>query len=71
MDVGQIEGDGLQGQIDLPGHQIQVVEVGRQPQIGIAAALVGRQDQFPAVYLELHEAQAGGLVGLHVGGTEE
>lgn len=39
--VAEVEGDRLQGQIDLPGHQVQVVYVGRKSEVGIGTALVG------------------------------
>lgn len=71
MHVAEVEGDRLQGQIDLPGHQVQVVYVGRKSEVGVGTALVGRQHQLAAVDLKLHEAEARCLIGLCAGGSEE
>lgn len=67
VDVAKEEGDGLQGQVYLARHQVEVVDVRGQAEVGIGAALVGGYYQLPIVNLELHEAQAGCLVALGVG----
>ena len=71
MDVAQVERDGVQGQVYLPGHEVEVVDVRREAEAGIAAALVGRQHQLAAVYLELHQAETRCLVGLRTRLAEE
>lgn len=71
MHIAQVERDGLQRQIYLPGHQVEMIEVGRQSKVGIGTALVGRQYQFPVLYLELHQTKAWGLVAFRVRGTKE
>ncbi len=67
MYIAQIQGDRLQGKFYLPGHQVQVVNVGRQSEVRIAAALVGGQNQFTTVQLELYQTQTGCLVALGTG----
>lgn len=62
MYISQKEGDRLQGKFYLPCHQVQVVNIGRQPEVRVAAALVGRQNQFPVIQLELYQTQAGCLI---------
>lgn len=71
MHITDVERYGLKGQLYLPCHEIQMVEVSWQSKVGIAATLISRQDQFAFLYLELHQTQARGLVGLHPSGTEE
>nr|DAQ36156.1 MAG TPA: hypothetical protein [Caudoviricetes sp.] len=71
MYIAQVEGDRLQGKFYLPGHQVQVVNVGRQSEVRITAALVGGQNQFTTVQLELHQTQAGRLVAFRTGLTQE
>lgn len=71
MHITEVEGNRLQGQIDLPGHQVEVIDVGGQPEVGVGTALVGRHHQLAAVDLELHEAEARRLIGLRIGGAEE
>ncbi len=55
----------------MPGHKVEVVYVGRQPEIGVGAALVGGHHQFAVLDLELNERQAWGLVALCLGRSEE
>lgn len=69
--VAQKQGDGLQRQFYLTRHQIKVVDVRRQAQTGIAAALVGRNNHAAVLYLELHQRQAWLLVGLRTRLTEK
>ena len=71
MYIAQVEGDRLQGKFYLPGHQVKVIDVGGQPEVRVTAALVGGQHQFTTVQLELHQAQAGRLVALGTGLTQE
>lgn len=63
MYVAQKQGDGLQRQVCLTRHQIKVVNVRRQAQTGIAAALVGGYNHAAVFYLELHQRQTRLLVG--------
>lgn len=69
--IAESKSNRLQRQIDLPGHEVEVVNIGGKSQVGIGTALIGRHYQIAAVELELYEAEARCLVGLRVGGTEE
>lgn len=71
MYISQVEGDRLQGKFYLPCHQVQMINVSRQSEICITAALVCGQHQFSIVNLKLHQAQAGRLVAFHTGLTQE
>ena len=71
MYVPKVKRYGLQRQVYLPRHQIKVVNVRRQPKVGIAASLVGRHHQFTFVYLKLHKAKARSLVAFHPGSPQE
>ena len=71
MHVAQVQGDGLQGKFYLPGHQVQVVNVGRQSEVRVTATLVGGQHQFPVIQLKLHQTQAGCLVAFRAGLTQK
>lgn len=71
MDVCEIQSDRTEGQVDHSSHEIEVVDVGRESKVSVAATLVGRKDKFPLVYLELHEAQARCLVRLGSGRAKE
>ena len=53
--IAQKQGDGLQWQVCLTRHQIKVVNIRRQAQTGITAALVGRHNHATILYLELHQ----------------
>ena len=48
-----------------------MIDVGRQPEVGIGAALVCCQYQFALIDLELYQAEARGLVALGIGSSEE
>ena len=41
MYIAQVESDRLQGKFYLPRHQVQVVNIGRQPEVRVTATLVG------------------------------
>ena len=71
MHIANVDRDGFQRQLYLPCHEIQMVEVCWQSKVGIAAALISRQNQFAFLYLKLHKAQARSLVGLDACRTEE
>lgn len=61
MDVAKVKRDRFQPEIDLAGHQVQMVNIGRQSEIRIAATLVSRYNQLALVNLELYQAKAWGL----------
>ena len=71
VDVTQEQCDGLQWQINLTCHQIEVVNVARKPQICVRTALVGRNDDLTVLNLELHQRQTRLLVGFHSCFTQE
>lgn len=50
---------------------LEVVDVGRQTEVGVGAALVGRHHQFAVIDLKLHERQARSLIALGTGLSEE
>lgn len=64
MYVSEIQRYVFQWQVYLSCHEIEVVYIGWQSKVSVTASLVGRQDQFALIYLELHQAQAWCLVTL-------
>ncbi len=71
MDIAKIEGYGFQWEIYLSGHQIKMINVGRQSKISVRASLVCGNDKPSIIDLELHETQARRLIALGIGGTEK
>ena len=71
MDVAEIKSYGFQWVIYLSGHQVKMINVGRQSKISVRTPLVCGNDKPPIINLELHEAQARRLIALGIGGTEE
>lgn len=67
VDVGKEKRDTFERDADFSRHQVKMVNVGRQPEIGIAAALVGRHYEQAVLYLKLYQRQARLLVGLRAG----
>ncbi len=55
----------------MPCHKVEVVYVGRKPEVRVGTALVGGHHQFALLDLELHERQAGRLVAFGFGCPEE
>ncbi len=71
MHVAQEQCYRLEGEVYVPGHEVEVVYVGLQPEVRVGAALVGRHYKFPVLDLELHERQAWRLAALGLGSAEE
>ena len=71
MHIRKVQRDGLQRQIYLPSHEVEVIDVRRQTEVCVRAALVSRHHQFAVLYLELDERQARSLICLRIGGAEE
>jgi len=71
MDVAEIKSYGFQRKIYLPGHQVKMINVSRQSEIGVRTPLVCGNDKPPIINLELHETQARRLITLGICGTEE
>lgn len=71
MHIRKVQRDGLQREVNLPGHKVEVVDVRWQAEVRIRAALVSRHHQFAVLNLELNERQTRSLVCLRIGGTEE
>ena len=42
MHVGKVQRDGFQWEVNLPGHEVEVVDVGWQAEVRVRAALVSR-----------------------------
>ena len=55
VDVAQEQRNGLQRQIYLTRHQVQVINVTRQTKVRVRTALVGRNDDLAILDLELHQ----------------
>ena len=47
MYIAQVESDRLQGKFYLPRHQVQVVNIGRQPEVRVTATLVADRTSSP------------------------
>ena len=71
MHVADVECNGAQRQFRETSHKIEMIEVGRQTEVGIAAALVGGQHQLTQLNLESYQAKALCLVALGICRTEE
>ena len=71
MHVTKKQRNTAQRQLNLSANQVQVVDVRRQAQRSVTATLVCRQQQVSVLNLELHQRQAGRLVGLNVGFSKE
>lgn len=55
----------------MPGDQIEMVDVGRQTEIGIRATLICRYDQLLLLHLKLHKRQAWSLICLCFGRSQK
>lgn len=62
MHIRKVQRDRLQWQVYLSGHEIEVIDVGRESEACVRASLIGRHNQCAVFYLELHKAKAWGLV---------
>ena len=71
MHVAQVERDGFQRAVNLLGHEVEMVDVGRQAEVGIRAALVGCEYELAVLYLKLHQAEAWRLIALRVCGSKK